>query len=77
MLAESGEGDEDDASGYIAEVETFNSKAKAMAHARDIAPAYVVKGTQMWNEPIGQTEEDETAFGRAWYTLVQIPRSER
>ena len=77
MLADVGEADEDHSQGYIAEVETFNSKAKAMAHARDIAPAYVVKGTQMWNEPVGQVEEDDRPHGRAWYTLVQIPRSER
>ncbi len=77
MLADPDDEDNDHSQGYIAEVETFNSKAKAMAYARDIAPAYVVKGTQMWNEPIGQVEEDETAFGRAWYTLVDSRQSER
>lgn len=48
--------------GYAAEVEVFSSKAKAEAKARDLGNCYVVKGTQMWNEPLGQVEEhDRTA----------------
>ena len=74
MLEEAGEGDEDNSQGYIAEVETFNSKEKALAYARDIAPCYLVKGTQMWNEPVGQTEEDDRPHGRAWYKLIQGER---
>jgi hypothetical protein len=47
---------------YATEVDTFGSKAKAEAEARDRGDCYVVKGTQMWNEPLGQVEEhDRTA----------------
>lgn len=71
MLEEAGEADEDHSQGYIAEVDTFTSKAKALAHAKDIAPAYLVRGTQMWNEPIGQVEEHDR---QAWYQLIQAER---
>lgn len=79
MIAETNRGgdDEDDdgeRNGYIGEVETFNSKEKALAYARDIAPCYVVKGTQMWNEPIGQVEEHDKV---AWYQFVQGDRRYR
>ena len=51
--------DEDggDSQGYVAEVAVFDSKSEAVAYARDIGKATVVKGTQMWNEPVGQVEE--------------------
>jgi len=68
MLEDAGEAEADHSQGYIAEVETFTSKAKALAYAKDIAPAYLVRGTQMWNEPVGQVEEHDR---RAWYQLVQ------
>lgn len=45
--------------GYATEVEVFNNKAKAEAKARDLGNCYVVKGTQMWNEPLGQVEEHD------------------
>lgn len=76
MIADA-EGDDDEgghSQGYIAEVETFTSKEEALAYARDIAPCYLVKGTQMWNEPVGQTEEDDRPHGRAWYQLIQGDR---
>lgn len=43
--------------GYATEVEVFDNKAKAEAKARGLGNCYVVKGTQMWNEPLGQVEE--------------------
>jgi len=43
--------------GYASEVDVFDSKAKAEAEARKRGNCYVVKGTQMWNEPLGQVEE--------------------
>lgn len=43
--------------GYATEVDTFSSKAKAEAEARQRGNCYLVKGTQMWNEPLGQVEE--------------------
>jgi len=43
--------------GYATEVDVFSSKEKAEAKARDLGNCYVVKGTQMWNEPLGQVEE--------------------
>lgn len=46
-----------DKDGYAAEVETFNSRAEAMSEARGRGGVYVVRGTQMWNEPLGQVEE--------------------
>jgi hypothetical protein len=48
--------------GYAAEVQVFSSKAKAEKEAQEQGNCYVVKGTQMWNEPLGQVEEhDHTA----------------
>lgn len=44
---------------YATEVDTFTSKAKATAAAKDRGNCYVVKGTQMWNEPLGQVEEHD------------------
>lgn len=62
---EVGGDEEEEFQGYVAEVEIFKSKEKAIAHARDIGGAHVVKGTQMWNEPLGQVEEhDKTAWTR-------------
>lgn len=63
MLADAGEDpDENEGNGgYVMKVETFSSQAQALAHARDNAPAYLVKGTQMWNEPLGQVEEHDRA----------------
>lgn len=43
--------------GYAAEVDTYGSKEKAESEARRRGNCYVVKGTQMWNEPLGQVEE--------------------
>jgi hypothetical protein len=43
--------------GYAAEVQVFPSKAKAEREAHEQGNCYVVKGTQMWNEPLGQVEE--------------------
>lgn len=48
--------------GYATEVDVFDSKSEAERVARDRGNCYVVKGTQMWNEPLGQVEEhDRTA----------------
>jgi len=44
---------------YATEVDTFSSKSKAEQEARDRGDCYVVKGTQMWNEPLGQVEEHD------------------
>lgn len=45
--------------GYAAEVDTFSSKENAEREARSRGGCYVVKGTQMWNEPLGQVEEHD------------------
>lgn len=45
--------------GYATEVDTYSSKAKAEEEARNRGDCYVVKGTQMWNEPLGQVEEHD------------------
>ena len=45
--------------GYATDVEVYPSKAKAEAAARNQGNCYVVKGTQMWNEPLGQVEEHD------------------
>jgi hypothetical protein len=44
---------------YATEVDTFSSKEKAETEARNQGNCYVVKGTQMWNEPLGQVEEHD------------------
>lgn len=61
QLADAGEdSDENEVNGgYVMKVETFSSESKAVQHARDNGPAYVVRGTQMWNEPLGQVEEHD------------------
>ena len=68
MLEETGDAGEDHSQGYIAEVRVFDSKSKALAYAKDIAPAYLVPGTQMWNEPVGQIEEEDRPVR---YKLIQ------
>ena len=45
--------------GYASAVDTYDSKEKAEREARDRGRCYVVKGTQMWNEPLGQVEEHD------------------
>ena len=45
--------------GYATEVDVFKSKADAERAARNRGNCYVVKGTQMWNEPLGQVEEHD------------------
>jgi hypothetical protein len=44
---------------YATEVDVFTSKSKAEQEAKDRGDCYVVKGTQMWNEPLGQVEEHD------------------
>ena len=43
--------------GYADEVIDGLSKAEAVEMAQDMGWEYIVKGTQMWNEPLGQIEE--------------------
>jgi hypothetical protein len=45
--------------GYASEVQVYRSKPKAEREANDQGDSYVVKGTQMWNEPLGQVEEHD------------------
>ena len=59
--------DEDDYQGYVGSVEIFDSKADAIAYAKDIGGATVVKGTQMWNEPMGQVEEHDRPAWTRYY----------
>ncbi|HEX4992579.1 MAG TPA: hypothetical protein VFV45_05050, partial [Rubrobacteraceae bacterium] len=44
---------------YASKVDVFLSKPKAEREASDRGDCYVVKGTQMWNEPLGQVEEHD------------------
>lgn len=53
--------------GYVTEVEFYGSKEKAMEAAKLHGDCYVVKGTQMWNEPLGQVEEHDR---EAWYRYI-------
>ena len=59
--------DEDDYQSYVGSVEVFDSKADAIAYAKDIGRATVVKGTQMWNEPMGQVEEHDRPAWTRYY----------
>jgi hypothetical protein len=45
--------------GYATEVDVYSDKSKAEAAAKDLGNCYVVKGTQQWNEPLGQVEEHD------------------
>lgn len=68
MLADSGEDeDENEVNGsYVMRVETFDSREEAEGYARNNGPAYVVQGTQMWNEPLGQVEEHDRD-AKTWF----------
>lgn len=44
---------------YASEIWEFPSKSKATDFAKETGNAYVIRGTQMWNEPIGQIEESD------------------
>jgi hypothetical protein len=59
--------DEDEYQSYVGSVEIFDSKADAIAYAKDIGRATVVKGTQMWNEPMGQVEEHDRPAWTRYY----------
>lgn len=46
--------------GYVSEVEAdFESKFQAIARAEELGDAYVVRGTQVWNKPLGTVEEHD------------------
>jgi hypothetical protein len=66
-----GDDDGNHSQSYISEVREFTSRAKALAYAERVAPAYLVEGTQMWNEPVGQIEESNRP-GK--YKLIQDSR---
>jgi len=53
--------------GYAADVEVFSSKAKAEQKAKEQGNCYIVKGTQMWNEPLGQVEEHDGSAPRKFF----------
>jgi hypothetical protein len=59
--------DDEDYQSYVGSVEIFDSKADAIAYAKDIGRATVVKGTQMWNEPMGQVEEHDRPAWTRYY----------
>lgn len=58
---------EEEFQGYVAEVQTFSTKEEAIAYARSLGGATVVKGTQMWNEPMGQVEESNRTAWMKFY----------
>jgi hypothetical protein len=66
-----GDDDGNHSQSYISEVREFTSRSKALAYAERVAPAYLVEGTQMWNEPVGQIEESDRP-GK--YKLIQDSR---
>lgn len=43
---------------YAEDIQVFDNKSEAEAAARRQGNCYVVKGTQMWNEPLGQVEDN-------------------
>ncbi len=45
--------------GYVIDVQVHDTRAEAERAAREHGGAYVMKGTQMWNEPLGQIEESD------------------
>lgn len=59
--------EEEEFQGYVAEVETFTSKEKAIAYAKSVGGGAVLKGTQMWNEPLGQIEESSRDVPYRYY----------
>ncbi len=58
--------------GYAAEVWTFDTKSAAVEFAKETGDVHVVKGTQMWNEPLGQIEESDRCS-----TFVRYYRGDR
>lgn len=53
--------------GYVTEVALFGSKQEAIDAAKDAGGGYVLKGTQMENEPMGQIEESNKFRDYRWY----------
>lgn len=53
--------------GYATDVQTFSSQSEAERHAKDVGNVYVVEGTQMWNEPLGQVEEHDRRAKTRFY----------
>jgi len=54
--------------GYATDVDTFSSEKEAIARAKDIGGANVVKGTQIWNKSLGVVEEsDRRARGKFYF----------
>jgi len=52
--------------GYATDVNTYSTKSKAIDAAKDAGGAYVLRGTQMWNEPLGQIEESDRPARTQW-----------
>ena len=48
-----------DTDGYANEIFTFKTKAEARAQREELGEGSIIHGTQMWNEPVGQVEEDD------------------
>lgn len=52
--------------GYVTEAEYYDSKQEAIEAAKEMGGAYILKGTQMWNEPLGQVEEHDRRVKYQW-----------
>jgi hypothetical protein len=59
--------------GYASVVETYESSQKAEERAKEDG-GYVVKGTQMWNEPLGQVEELPSSRVSSYVCLIPRKR---
>lgn len=62
-----GDDEEGDYQGYVAQVRTFPSKERAIAYAKSVGGAAVLRGTQMVNEPLGQVEEHDRYVEYRYY----------
>lgn len=47
---------------YATDIMEFNTVDEACEYAKSIGGAWVVYGIQMWNEPVGQTEDEDEAY---------------
>lgn len=51
---------------YATDIQLFRSRKAAEDYARSVGGGWVVNGTQMWNEPVGQIEESDEDAPSAW-----------
>jgi hypothetical protein len=66
--------------GYASDIEQFDTKDDAIAYINEQCDDQswdLVHGTQMWNEPVGQIEEDDDSDHTVWFEHESIRQMKR